>query len=114
MFGLSDSNVNKINKVFSHFDSVNKVIIYGSRAKGNNQKGSDIDLTLIGDKISHKELLHIHLELDDLLTPYQFDVSIFAQIENNDLLDHIKRMGKVFYQAKRSIVVPPLDDNSRQ
>lgn len=44
-FGLSDENILKIRNVFAKFAEVEKVIIYGSRAKGNYRYNSDIDLT---------------------------------------------------------------------
>jgi|TARA_R110001583_G_scaffold73737_1_gene205021 predicted nucleotidyltransferase len=99
VFGLSDINISKINSVFARFPSLNKVVIYGSRAKGNYKVGSDIDLMLFGDNFTHKDLLHISFELDELLTPYQFDLSIYSQVESNDLLEHVNRIGKIFYQA---------------
>jgi hypothetical protein len=54
---------------------------------------------LFGDNFTHKDLLHISFELDELLTPYQFDLSIYSQVESNDLLEHVNRIGKIFYQA---------------
>lgn len=99
MFGLSDINKDKINNVFARFPSISKVVIYGSRAKGNYKVGSDIDLMLFGKNLTHKELLHIYFELDELLTPYQFDLSLYSQVESNDLLEHVSRIGKIFYQA---------------
>lgn len=36
--------------------------------------------------------------LDDLLLPYMFDLSIYDQIKNPDLIDHINRVGVVFYE----------------
>jgi hypothetical protein len=39
----------------------------------------------------------IERELDDLLLPYEFDLSIFGQIENKELIAHIERAGKLFY-----------------
>jgi len=36
-------------------------------------------------------------EIDDLLLPYTFDISIFNQISNPDLIEHINRVGLVFY-----------------
>lgn len=99
MFGLSDINISKINSVFARFPSLNKVVIYGSRAKGNYKVGSDIDLMLFGHNLTHKDRLHISFELDELLTPYQFDLSIYSQVESNDLLEHVNRIGKIFYQA---------------
>lgn len=72
-------------------------ILYGSRAKGNYKNGSDIDLTLKGRGLNLSVINKISLELDDLLLPYLFDISIFQQISNEDMIDHINRVGIVFY-----------------
>ena len=74
------------------------VIIYGSRAKGNYKNGSDIDLTFIGKNISDRDWSGIFQDLDELPTPYTFDLSILSTIENPDLVDHINRVGKIFYE----------------
>lgn len=101
MFGLPESAIKKLSQIFEKYPSVEKVIIYGSRAKGNFKNGSDIDLTMVGD-ISHKELLQISIEIDDLLLPYQVDLSIFSTLENDDLKEHIGRVGKDFYVKAKS------------
>ena len=98
-FGLTVETIHKINTVFSKHPSVEKVIIYGSRAKGNYKNGSDIDLTLLGQNISERDLMYIRSELDDMLTPYSFDLSLYQKIDHPDLLDHIKRVGCVFYSS---------------
>jgi hypothetical protein len=33
------------------------------------------------------------------MTPYGFDISILENIENPTLVEHIKRVGRVFYEA---------------
>lgn len=38
-------------------------------------------------------------ELDELLLPYLFDISIIHHIGHRDLLEHIGRVGKVFYKS---------------
>lgn len=96
-FGLRDTDIQKIKFVFERYPTVEKVILYGSRAKGNYRNGSDIDLTLIGDTLDLTMLLRINTELDDLLLPYEIDLSVFSEIENTDLVEHINRVGKVFY-----------------
>lgn len=97
-FGLTDKTIAQIHGVFAHYPTVEKVIIYGSRAKGNYKNGSDIDLTLVGDNITDQDLSHIMREFDELPTPYSFDLSIFKQIDHADLIDHIKRIGIEFYK----------------
>lgn len=97
--GLPDSAVAKLQSVFASHPHIERVILYGSRAKGNYRPGSDIDLTIIGDAVDWQELLRIDNEIDDLLLPYKWDLSLLRQIDNPDLLDHIRRIGVVLYPA---------------
>ncbi|GAB7026445.1 nucleotidyltransferase domain-containing protein [Geotalea toluenoxydans] len=97
-FGLKESTIDRLNHVFAAYPQIKQVIIYGSRAKGNYRIGSDIDLTMVGDDLTHSQLLRIANELDDLLLPYKIDLSLLRQIGNPDLVEHIKRVGKVFYE----------------
>ena len=99
-FGLNDSTVKKIHHVFNSYDQVDKVIMYGSRAKGNYRTGSDIDLTLFGENLDQKLCAEIADDLDELLLPYMIDLSIFEQLKHFDLKQHIERVGQVFYQKK--------------
>ncbi|MCO6489554.1 MAG: nucleotidyltransferase domain-containing protein [Phaeodactylibacter sp.] len=101
-FGLKEHTIEKMNSVFAQFPEVEKVILYGSRAKETYRPGSDIDLTLLGSKLNLKTLFRIETELDDLLLPYMIDLSIFEHIDNPDLIDHINRVGKVFYQREEA------------
>lgn len=96
--GLKENEIKVITNVFENFPEIDEVILYGSRAKGNYRTGSDIDFTLKGDKLTHKLLNKISLKLDDLLLPFIFELSLYDQIENNDLIDHIDRVGKTFYK----------------
>ena len=36
-------------------------------------------------------------DIDDLFLPYSFDISIFFELTDPDFIDHIKRVGVVFY-----------------
>jgi len=62
----------KIRAVFAGFPALTKVVLYGSRAKGNFRLGSDIDLTLVGDRLNYAQLGDIETQLDDLLTALYF------------------------------------------
>lgn len=97
-YGLSPETITQLQKVFSQYSHVSEVILYGSRAKGNYTEGSDIDLTLKGKNIATADLNTITNEIDKLLLPYMFDISIFSTIKNKDLIDHIKRVGKCIYR----------------
>jgi predicted nucleotidyltransferase len=95
-FGLPDSILENLQDVFKRFSNIEKVILYGSRAKGNFRQGSDIDITLYGN-LNTRELLLIDLEIDSLLLPWIFDISLFSKLYNKNLIHHIERVGKVIY-----------------
>lgn len=97
-YGLNEQDIKAIQTVFGQYPAINEVILYGSRAKGNYRKGSDIDLTLLGSGLDLTTLLKIENQLDDLLLPYKIDLSIFHKIENPDLIDHINRVGITFWR----------------
>ena len=94
--GLSVEDFAQYQAVFAHYPQIKQVIIYGSRAKGNYRASSDIDLTIIGN-MDWPTFTRLESELDDLLLPYQVDLSLYAQIDNPELIEHIQRVGKVFY-----------------
>ena len=97
-FGLYPSDISKIIKVFEEFSEIEEVMIFGSRTKGNYKKYSDIDLSLKGQNLSQKLLFEIELSLDDLMLPYKFDLNIHNKIGNEELINHISRVGKLFYK----------------
>ena len=101
-YGLKESHIKKIQSVFANYSTINRVILYGSRAKGNYQNSSDIDLSLVGEDLDLTTLLKIENELDDLLLAYNIDLSVYHLIENQDLSDHINRVGTVFYEKIKS------------
>lgn len=96
--GLTQETYDKIIKVFRSFFEIEKVILYGSRAKGTYKPGSDIDLTLEGSSLNTTLLLHIENDLDDLLLPHKIDLSIYRLIDNTSLKNNIDKDGVVFYQ----------------
>lgn len=96
--GLPPKAISEIQRVLSENPEVDQAILYGSRALGTYRPNSDIDLTLVGDHISLSQLLSIENEIDDLLLPYKVDLSVKSNIDNSDLLKHIEKFGKVFYQ----------------
>ncbi|TFH86671.1 nucleotidyltransferase domain-containing protein [Billgrantia azerbaijanica] len=96
--GLDSDSVDAIRRVLGESPAVEAAILYGSRAKGTYRPGSDIDLTLIGDTLTHADLLDIELALDDLLLPWKIDLSLHHALANEALLEHIARVGVTLYR----------------
>ncbi len=97
ILGIPADDLQKLVTVLGDENIVSKVILYGSRAKGNYRDGSDIDLTVTGKNLSTAWLMDTAMKIDDLLLPYKVDLSILDHIDNVDLIDHIERVGKVIF-----------------
>lgn len=75
-YGLPPSVVQKITAVLTRYPQVESATLYGSRAKGTYNNGSDIDLTLHGgDDLTLNVVFRILEHFDDLLLPYTIDLS---------------------------------------
>ena len=101
-FGLANSTIKKIEECLNNNPKIKKAILYGSRAKGNYRNGSDVDLVLIGEQLKFEDLALLENKIDDMLLPYKFDLSIYHQINNSELIEHIKRVGKTFFERPES------------
>ena len=95
--GLPETAVERIRQTLAGHSDVEKAVLYGSRAKGCQRPGSDIDLTLIGENLNHGSLTRIANELDELMLPWKIDLSLHSSLTHPPLLDHIRRVGVVLY-----------------
>ncbi len=97
-FGLPQRTIDELLNYFSSKPDIEKVVIYGSRAKGNYHNGSDIDFAVWSD--DNKNFLHIASELDDLPTPYKFDVTDYKTLTHEGMKNSIDNDGIIFYRRK--------------
>jgi len=99
--GLSQRSLNTLYGIFSKYNAVNRVILYGSRAMGTYKNGSDIDITLdVGEGFTDLDLLHVCGDLDESDLPYFVDCSILSGIGSPELREHVARVGKVLYERR--------------
>ena len=98
-FGLSDTVIKELQDVFHRHANIEKVLIFGSRSKGNYRAGSDVDLALIGQNIDYRQILDIYTEIDDLELLYSIDLLDYQTKVGTPIGDHIDRVGQVFYEA---------------
>lgn len=100
MTEIDDSIWKLFASIFSQFENIQEVILFGSRAKGTHKNGSDIDLCLKGLEIDTEILIKLMGRIDALDLPYQIDLVIYEKISNLELKDHIKRVGQTIYTKK--------------
>ena len=101
LYGLKGETIEEILGVLAKYPRIAEAVLYGSRAKGTYRNGSDIDLTLKGTALTSADARRVASDLDDSFLPYSFDVSVFDKISNPDLVEHINRVGIVFYERSK-------------
>lgn len=99
--GLEHVEINQIISILGKNSKIEKVVLFGSRAKGNFQNGSDVDLSLIGNKLELNDILNASIEIDNLSLPYKFDLVIYDRIKEKALLEHINRVGITLFERNK-------------
>jgi predicted nucleotidyltransferase len=102
IYGLSERDLNTIFSILKKYGEVTTVYIFGSRAKGNYKAGSDIDLAIMNAPVADKTLLQIKNDFEESSLPYHVDLVYFKAITHPELIAHIERVGKVFYESAHS------------
>ena len=96
-YGLEDSELQQMRDIFSQSPAIEQVVLYGSRVKGTYKPFSDVDITLKGDHLTDDDLTDVMMRLSESSLPYFYDVSLFRNISNAALIDHINRRGETIY-----------------
>ena len=91
----------QIQQVLARFPEVESGVLFGSRAKGVQKAGSDIDLALYGDGLNWRVLGRIEDALDDLLLPYTFSLLHHHERTDPEVAAHIERVGVPFFSREQ-------------
>lgn len=85
---------------------VDKIILYGSYARGNPRDFSDIDIAIISPAFKGKKMLEIQADLAkifskylSIIEPIGYSTEDFQLAEPETLLGEIKRSGEILYAA---------------
>lgn len=92
-FGLNDVVLKQIIDLAQKRD-ITKVILFGSRARGDFKKKSDIDLAVLGENIAE-----FSFDVDELTdTLLKYDIVDLNSNISDELLKNIKNEGVVIYE----------------
>lgn len=97
-FGLTQRDMDTINRILIEYPEVTEVHIFGSRAKGNSKPGSDIDLAIVNTGVSERTIRHLKADFEDSSLPYRVDIVDSNETIHHELKEHIQRVGVVFYK----------------
>ena len=100
-YGLRQKDMDYMLNVFKSMPEIEQVIIYGSRAVGSFEKGSDIDLAISGEMITNLQIGRIHSMLENEGPTFLlFDVLHYNTLKNQALKKQIDEKGKLIYTVK--------------
>ena len=92
MFGLPTYVLAETKNAISQYPQITKVKIFGSRAKGNYKRYSDVDIAIFGD-FDRNVVMNLRDDLEELDVIYKFDIVHYESLTNTDLQEHIDRVG---------------------
>jgi predicted nucleotidyltransferase len=98
-FGLSKRSIDTLKAIFQKHTDVKTVYLFGSRAKGNYHEGSDIDLAIMNNGLLPKTIRSLLAECEESSLPVAVDIIAFESLSNDELKEHIQRVGVLFYIA---------------
>ena len=111
LYGIPESDLEALISVLKKNSRINEIILFGSRAKGTFNNGSDIDIALKGNNLKLRDILDATSEIEKLLLPYKTDLVIFARISEPALVDHIQRVGIVLFKRNRKKKISAKNSN---
>jgi uncharacterized protein len=89
--------IEEITSKLSPVTSVKKIILFGSRARGDSDPKSDIDIAINCPQASQRQWLSINEKIDEINTLLSIDVVRFDKVPD-ELCEKIKREGIVIYE----------------
>ena len=99
--GVSDTIIQSIVATCQNFPTVQRVLLYGSRARGDYQQGSDIDIAIDAPLMDDNEFSILWNALDDLPIIYSMDIVHLQSLKNKQLINAIDRDERVLWFKQR-------------
>lgn len=101
-YGLHESDLHLIITASQTIPEIEQLLLFGSRAKGTEKPGSDVDLAIKGKAVTYDTVLQLSDRLNEQLPlPYFFDVINYHSIQEPRLTEHIDNVGIVIFNRRR-------------
>jgi len=92
-YGLEERVIKKLVTFFKKYDFIDQVLLFGSRARGDYGKSSDIDLCIFSNTMTNLEFSKLKFELDELPIFHKIDIVHFKKVDK-ELQNNIIKIGK--------------------
>ena len=88
----------QVKKCASNYPNIYKIVLFGSRARGDYRPNSDIDLAIFSRSISNLEVANFTNEIEDLDTLLKFDIVSMTPDTDPRLLENVRQEGVVLME----------------
>ena len=106
MYGLTKRQLDTFMKILSlHKDEISEVKLFGSRARGDYKKNSDVDIAV---KFLRPIQGILADDFDESKFPYNVDIVNFETADKN-LLENIEREGKLIFLTEKGSVIMTIE-----
>ena len=80
------------------YESISKIVLFGSRARGDNRRVSDFDICVFCDE--ERDYIGYYFDVEEIDTFYKIDVLRHSDSMNDALKTEILKDGVVLYERK--------------
>ncbi len=95
--GIPERASGPLLQLLQQHPGVVEVWLFGSRAMGRQREGSDLDLCLVGEALTHLDRVQLLHSIDELLLPWSVDLVLRDELPP-ELLDHLGRVGRCLWR----------------
>ena len=97
--GIPAGSASKLLNVLTGQSQLEAIWLFGSRAMGCQQPGSDIDLCLEAPQLGHSDLLRLMNAVDDPYLPWRVDLLLLHQLDA-EVRAHVHRVGRPVWKRQ--------------
>lgn len=93
----NDTILSALAQAFTHYPSVERAALFGSRARGDNHERSDYDIAVFGPLTSSEKRALRLFCTEELPTLHKIDLIFMDEQAGTPIADSIQREGLIFY-----------------
>ena len=101
--GIAPATITKLQRLFDRTPKLERVLLFGSRARGNYRNASDIDLAIDAPEMSRSEFARLSGQLEELELIYRVDLVRLQDKLDDRFRSFIERDGKAFWTPRSHI-----------
>ncbi|WP_062109602.1 nucleotidyltransferase domain-containing protein [Bacillus niameyensis] len=101
--GISKRFIDELQSYCKKNKHIDKVLLFGSRARGDYNRSSDIDLAIFTNQSSHTKQNIVEQAIHEMSTPLKIDIVFMDRLTKEKMISNIRREGVVLYEQGKAL-----------